>query len=92
MKQQDLINMGFKKESLDSDYWYQLKAKNHIFFTNDTIFNKGKDEWIIGYKNIATQEEFWFNQNLYDVVAFRIIFRVLIGKEFKLSHQRKLIK
>lgn len=94
MKEQDLINMGFKKKVLDTDHWYELKCKNHVFITNDTMRNNGKDKWFIGYEDSRHKnyDTFWFNGRLTEETVFRIIFHVLTGIEFKLAHQRKLIK
>lgn len=94
MKEQDLINMGFKKKLFDNEHWYELKCKNHVFITNDTMRNSRKDKWFIGYEDsmYKNSDTFWFNENLIEESAFKIIFRVLTGVEFKLAHQRKLIK
>lgn len=93
MKEQDLINMGFKKENFDGEYWYEIVCRNHKFITNDTAFNKKKDRWHIGYEDTEIKTDiFWFNNNLTEEPVFKTMFRVLTGVEFKLAHQRKLIK
>ncbi len=94
MTEQDLIHMGFKKKTLDSEYWYELKCKEHIFISNDTSYNNRKDDWMIGYQNSKEKntDTFWFNENLSEEAVFKIVFHLLAGIEFKLAHQRKFIK
>jgi hypothetical protein len=92
MTEQQLIKMGFKKKKLDDEYWYEFRTNGHLFLTNDTFFNEGKDEWIIGYqKTKGRYEEYWFNQRLKDASVFIVVFHLLTGREFKLVSQRKLI-
>lgn len=92
MTEKELINMGFKKKKSDSDYWFVLKMRKHVFITNDTLCNNKKDKWIIGYQTNGMEDMFWFNNNLKDAGAFKIIFHVLTGVDFKLAHQRNLIR
>ena len=92
MKEEELIQLGFKKKKSGNDYWYELRYRKHIFLTNDTIRNNRKDKWFIGYCPSKTEDTFWFNDNLKEQGMFPIIFHLLTGKEFKLAHQQKLIK
>ena len=92
MTEQQLIQMGFKKKKLDDDYWYELSFKGHKFVTNDTLRNKRKDKWFIGYQTKWDNDEFWFNEKLSEEGTFKIVFHLLTGSEFKLAHQRKLVR
>jgi hypothetical protein len=91
MKEQNLINCGFKRIADDNEYWYEIRVKGgHRFLTNDTLWNDRKDNWIIGY-DFKNGDTFWFNNKLHEEGLFKIIFHLLVGKDFKLAHQRKLI-
>lgn len=92
MTEQQLINMGFKKQLFQGEYWFELKMRSHVFITNDRFGAKKNGDWFVGYQNNRTSEEFWFNRNLNGAGEFRILFHVLTGCELKLAHQRKLIK
>jgi len=93
MKEQDLINCGFKKKKEGDYYWYELKIKKHKFITNDALNNDGKDYWFIGYTQRKDMDDiFWFNEKLSEEGVFKIMFRVLTGLEFKLAYQRNLVR
>ena len=83
MTKEELVELGFKIKKSNGEYWYELKYKHHLFLTNDTLNNRRKDQWFIGYQNIEQNEDFWFNQNLSTVDCFTTVFFVLIGKVFQ---------
>lgn len=93
MTAETLLHNGFKKKTYDQHFWFELKKGNHLFLTNDTTYNRNTDVWHLGYQNLKTMEDpFWFNKNLVSDAEFKIIFHMLTGIEFKLAHQRNLIK
>lgn len=78
----ELETLGFKKEKLDDGFWFELNTKTHLFITNDSLFNSGKDQWNIGYQHKKNMDDiFWFNNQLKDQTEFKIIFKVLTKKE-----------
>ena len=87
MTESKLIQMGFKKEKVGDDYWYELSFNGHKFITNDTIRNNRKDEWFIGYQTKWDVDGFWFNDKLTEEGVFKIVFRLLTGYDFKLANQ-----
>lgn len=92
MTEQKLIEMGFKKRSFGDVYWYLLKMGKHEFITNDTIRNKRKDKWFVGYRNRPLDDFFWFNEKLSDTGIFKVVFHLLTGVDFKLANQRPMFK
>jgi len=78
MKEQDLLNLGFKRKGAKKDYWFELNIGRNCFITNDNSYNNGKDEWHIGYtlKNVY-MDTFWFNSGLIDKQQFLVIYHVL---------------
>lgn len=91
MKAKELIDAGFTMDIGKSCFWYILLKGKHLFITNDSVFNKGKDTWCIYYQNMETYEVCFFSKRLKEMGQFKIIFRILTGKEFKLANQQKLI-
>jgi len=89
MTEKQLIQMGFKKKKLDDDYRYELNYRGHRFVTNDTLRNKKKDKWFIGYQTKWDEDGFWFNEKLSEEGVFKVVFHLLTGSDFKLYHQRK---
>ena len=75
----ELLSLGFKKKNLNGDYWYELCVGKHTFLTNDSVFNNGRDNWIVGYQH--KHDDFWFNNRLKSKSDFLVVFKVLTGKE-----------
>lgn len=91
MTEQQLTKLGFKKKTFSDSYWFEFELKGgHTFLTNDLFGMRKKGEWYIGYQ-FKNDDTFWFNERLNDEGIFKIVFHLLIGKDFKLAHQRKLI-
>lgn len=81
MTSNQLLELGFKIKKHDGSKWYTLRAGKHTFITNDSYYNKGKDEWHIGYMDHPVAGDiFWFNNRLTEITEFCIIFKTLTGK------------
>ncbi len=85
MTEKQLKQFGFKQKGSRKDgYWFELNSRNHKFITCDNFFNKGKDEWNIGYQHKKHDPEiFWFNNNLKSHHAFIWIYGTLTKKRLK---------
>lgn len=84
MTEKQLTKLNFKKKKMDDSFWFELCYKNHFFLTNDTINNKGKDYFFIGYENKKNAEDtYWFNENLSKKSDFKKIFKILVNKDKK---------
>src|ERR1700747_1546397 len=81
MKDKELIRLGFAKVVMHDSYWFELCIRHHKFITNDNVFNGNYNRWNIGYQNLRTNEEFWFNNRLTQKTAFKYIYKTIIGKD-----------
>lgn len=88
MRSKELLEIGFQKEEFNGGTWYELKIGNHIFITNDSYFNKGKDTWHIGYEDAKTKAQFWFGNRLKDIGQFKMVYRMITGKELKVKQKK----
>lgn len=81
MTKEQLISLGFKKVKYGENYWFEKKHKNHVFVTNDDLFNKGKDNWCVGYasKKDKSGNVEWFNNEIKSLERFACLYAGITG-------------
>ena len=72
-----------KKEQSDSYFWFEKTIGEWKFITNDTLYNKNSDKWLVGVKPKGSNSDYVFMSRMNKVHLLQNLVFSLIGKELQ---------